>query len=400
MAVSAPLHLVAVALCVWSASKAIASLSSDGATITVTYGSIPSDPDSSPQDLLLPGGDDSEATPPRRLDVAGFQFDIERIRSRREALFPFLTADLMFLDPSAPQTRGVARSFVNIFGFLGRLPEATPLVMSDAAVQQMIDDAWSRRGRWSTFKPIARMLEAHDANHGRAADLVRAYVDQNILQLFCEGRTKDPALWGVLENAADHTDFIDFVRTFGRQRPSSRTMTELLFLLDELAQASRDALLMLMALDLHPELQETARVRPDAYELAVTLQRDYGAWLTAHGLTSAAAIQARYDDLRLRLLTAIVETTPDGYRGGDARFLAGEICFRRGEVAHAMRWWRGILVEPASAHADLATQLLTAIGAADVRTMDIKRVLGTASGRARVQMIDRMRRFGHTCDTF
>ena len=50
-----------------------------------------------------------------------------------------------------------------------------------------------------------------------------------------------------------HGDFIDFVRAFARQHPSSRTTTELLFLLDELAQGSRDVLLTL--LDLARELQ-------------------------------------------------------------------------------------------------------------------------------------------------
>jgi hypothetical protein len=399
LAVSAPLHLAAVALCAFLAAQSIASVPSRGRSIVVTYVSAPGD-STSAQDLVLAADEDANRIPPRRLDVAGFHFDIERIRARREALFPFLTADLMFLDPIRDERRAAEGRLVNPFGTGAQAMGGAPLVMSDAALQETIDRAWSRRGRWRVFEPIAALLMAHDANRGRAPDVVRAYVDQNILQLFCQGRTKDPALWGVLENAADHTEFIDFVRSFARERPFSRTTTELLFLLDELAQASRDALLVLVGTDLRLDLQETARSRPDAYDLALTLKRHYGAWLAERDLTSPAAIRTRYDDLRLRLLSTIVESSPGGYRSGDARFLAGEIWFGRGDVAEALRWWRGMAVDPAGAQLDLSSRLATAVNRGSLRAMEIERILGSASGRRTVAMIDRMWRFGHTCDTF
>ncbi len=52
-------------------------------------------------------------------------------------------------------------------------------------------------------------------------------------------------MWAQLGLAADHVDFIDFVSEYASQHPSSKTTTELLFLVDKLAQASLDALVTL-----------------------------------------------------------------------------------------------------------------------------------------------------------
>ena len=49
-----------------------------------------------------------------------------------------------------------------------------PLRLSDRALQALVDSAWSRRERWRPFAPIAALIEAHDADQGRAADLVQA----------------------------------------------------------------------------------------------------------------------------------------------------------------------------------------------------------------------------------
>ena len=83
----------------------------------------------------------------------------------------------------------------------------------------------------------------------------------------------------MLENAADHADFIDFVRAFARAHPSSQTTTELLFLLDELAQGSFQVVLLLLETKPEVDLAETQATLPLAYHLAIELKQHYGEWL-------------------------------------------------------------------------------------------------------------------------
>ena len=332
--------------------------------------------------------------------VDDFTIDVAKIRAREQSLFPFLTLDLKFLEPLQA---GVAESrgrLINPFAATAVDPERPPLELSDAALQQFVDRAWSRRRRWEMFAPIAAVVSTHAANAGRAADLVRAYLDDNILQPYCDSARRDPRFWAMLENAADHADFIDFVRSFARAHPSSRTTTELLFLLDELAQGSRDVVLMLM--ETHPErdLTATRATAPDAFTLAVELKQFYGRWLFERALDKPA-IRERFDTLRLQLLQTIVQTTPHGYRANDARYLAGEILFGRKAFEAAAAEWRAIEpdVDDAyfRAYSDVRA-ILDAPGEPD--RVAIRRALANEYGRWRVFSIDRLNRFGHACDTF
>jgi hypothetical protein len=160
---------------------------------------------------------------------------------------------------------------------------APPLELAEEELRASIDRAWSRRKRWQSFGEIARGLSTSHPSLGRAPDLVRGYLDQNILQPYCDGTNRDARFWAMLENAADHADFIDFVRSYARTYPSSKTTTELLFLLDELLQGSRDVMVML--LDTHPEehLQHTRVLAPEGYTLALALKERYGRWLFERG---------------------------------------------------------------------------------------------------------------------
>jgi hypothetical protein len=231
--------------------------------------------------------------------------------------------------------------------------------------------------------------------------LLRAYLDQNILQPFCEGDTKDPRFWAMLDNAADHADFIDFVRRFAREHPSSRTTTELLFLLDELVQGSREALLMLVDTKPNIDLSHTARANREGFDLAVAIRRHYGNWLLEHDLDSSSAIRARYDDLRLRLLSTIVASTPDGYRAADARFLAGEILFKQGKAADAAGWWRAIAPDDHDSYLVTYSQVVQEVRSPNGgNARAIARALQNEYGRWRLFNIDRLRNFGHSCETF
>jgi hypothetical protein len=333
------------------------------------------------------------------LRVEQFTFDIVKIRNRANSLFPFLTLDLMFLDRLPRDIRESQRRMVNPLSGGNGGSHAPPLELPDEELRASIDRSWSRRKRWQSFAEITRMLSAHHPNVGRAPELVRNYLDQNILQPYCDGTNRDPRFWAMLENAADHADFVDFVRSYARTYPSSKTTTELLFLLDELLQGSRDVMLML--LDTRPDehLQHTRVVAPEGYTLALALKERYGRWLFERGWSKPEVWQ-HYNGLRLRLLSTIIDTSPDGYRVADARFLGGQVLFEMNRLDEAVRAWGNITPVAEDAYSRAYGEILDEIESGPVDVKAIRRILGNEYGRWRVFSIDRLRHFGHHCDTF
>jgi len=156
---------------------------------------------------------------------------------------------------------------------------------------------------------------------------------------------------------------LEWTNTYARLHPSSKTTTDLLFLLDELAQGSRDALLMLIDIDPHRDLRDTRSANRGAYEPAVAIRREYHTWLQQQELKSAQDVGAQYDRIRLRLLTTIIDSTPSGYRAADARFLAGEILFNQKRVPEALSCWERIISPPAR---QLYRRVLTRAAGAEV----------------------------------
>ncbi len=333
------------------------------------------------------------------LRVDEFSFDIAKIRNRANSLFPFLTLDLMFLERVSQDIRESQQRMVNPLAGARAGSNAPVLELPDEELRASIDRAWSRRKRWQTFAEIADRLSTHHPNIGRAPDLVRGYLDQNILQPYCDGTNRDARFWAMLENAADHADFVDFVRNYARTYPSSKTTTELLFLLDELLQGSRDVILML--LDTRPEehLQHTRVVAPAGYTLAIALKERYGRWLFDRGWTKPEIWQ-HYNGVRLRLLSTIVATSPDGYRVADARFLGGQVLFEMNRLDEAVRAWGNIIPNAGDAYVRAYGEILDEIDSGPVDVKAIRQILGAEYGRWRVFSIDRLRQFGHYCDTF
>jgi hypothetical protein len=138
--------------------------------------------------------------------VPGLDFDIDKLRARREGLFPFLTTDLGFLDRLSEQIRdGSSAPAIPQAVELKTLSTLPPLRLSDEALQQTIDRAWSRRSRWTAFAEIAELTRTHNSDSGQAPSVLSAYLDQNLLQLFCDTSTRVPRLWAMLENAAPIT---------------------------------------------------------------------------------------------------------------------------------------------------------------------------------------------------
>jgi len=378
--------------------------------------------DSAPPGLQpIDPNDADDLRPPHgtsTIDVAGFEFDAAKIESRAALLFPFLTPGLSlerfelaphvdardaFHDPFAPRSDAQAKR--------SRKP---PLVMTDAALQALVDASWSRRNRWTPFQRVLQLADRHDADAGRLPALLHEYQAQDGLQPYVDAANRDPRMWTELGLAADHVEFIGFISRYAAEHPSTKATTELLFLLDKIAQASLDALVTL--LDTVPEehLEWTRSSNPDAYAFVVDLRRHYTAALLKKGLSTGGRLTEFYDNVRLGVLTGIVRTTPHGYRANDARFLIGQIYFSQGDLGAALRTWRGMTIDATDAYADSIARILNAIATettgdrGDVNMADTMRrltlqfnaILRAEHGRWIMFSLDRLHQFGYRFDTF
>jgi hypothetical protein len=330
---------------------------------------------------------------------ASFPFDLRRIAAQRNNLFPFLTATLTFLDELEHVHERESARLLSPLPGVARTREHPPLRLSAPALQTIVDGAWSRRRRWPSLAKIVELTRAHDPDVGDLPALMRRYVTHNVLQPYVDGESRDARFWVTLGLSADHADVIEFIGAYVRQHPSSRTTTELLFLLDQLTQASRDALLMLLATDPAADLTRTKSASDVAYELAASLHSAYGAWLRQHQLDSVRAVAKHFDDLRLRILGTIVDTSPDGYGAADARFLAGQLSFNRQDVGGAVQWWKDMTPDERDSYAEARGEIMRAIGPdGTANNVEVHRILGGERLRWLDTATARLRRFGYTAD--
>jgi hypothetical protein len=399
---SAAVHLGLAVTVVLVTSGDPAPLDSAALRIAVVVPSLEEQAPVTAPDLQLDPADRGEPIDdvPGSLSVDGIDVNVERIRARRDALFPFLTADMVFLDQVTDQFRPGESALVIPGEVVAPTPPVRlpPLRLTDRALQSTVDRAWSRRSRWKAFGEIAGLLRTHDADTGQAPVVLRAYLDQNLLQLFCDDGTRTARFWAMVENAAEHVDFVEFVREFTRDHPSSLATTELLLLLDKLTQASRDTLLLLVGMEPDREAMSSARA---GHELARTLQAHYRVRLEQRQLHSSEDIVDWYNALRLRILSAVVATSLDGYRVSDARFLIGQIHFERGDLTEATRWWREIRPDPRDSYVQDYSRLLDELQwPGGARERQITYILNAVSSRWRVSSLERLRRFGGTCDSY
>jgi hypothetical protein len=361
---------------------------------------VPEEPAASPDDFALVAEFDPPVTSNAGSQLAGTDIDFEKIAARRDGLFPFVTTDMDFLDGISEQIRVSGAALANPLASRGTATdERPPLQISEADLQQTIDRAWSRRSRWKNFAEIGGLLHAHDVNTGQVPALLRGYLDQNLLQLFCDASTPATRFWAMVENASEHIDFIEFVRVFTRDHPSSLATTELLFLMDKLAQASRDTLLLL--LNTEAEQTATSTSTSTAQTLTRDIQAHYRERLHQLQLESPADIKDWYDRLRLRILSTAIATSPDGYRVSDARFLIGEIYFEQGNVTEAAAWWGNIRQDARDSYAEAYSRLLDELRWPEgVRVRQIKYVLQSVDSQWRRSSLERLRHFGRACDTY
>ena len=295
--------------------------------------------------------------------IPGFAFDFRKVAARATSLFPFVTRPPDLGGLFSASSSGSGGDFVAPLAPRARISSKPPLVMRDEALQGAVDRAWARRDRWTAFQRILELTKAHHPDDGRLPDLLRGYLDQNLLQPYVDTTIRDPRLWTMLGVAADNTDFVEFIDGYATEQPGTKTATELLFLLDELAQGNHDGLVVLLDTNVGRDLWWTRQTSRDAYDLVVKIQHHYREQLARKGLTTGVGLRAYYDEIRLGILGAILRTTPAGYRASDARFLVGSISWKRGRTAEAVRVWREMIVNLDDSYVTAYTDILDVLGA-------------------------------------
>ena len=404
LAASVTIHVAAFALL--TAVPPGAPIVADSGDVAVTYvAALPEASASEAAAQAAPLVEESEPPPDfleiDGLDLDGIEVDIEKIRRQRDTLFPFVTVRLSFLDEARERLSSRPDAFVNPFRGERRSLKYPPLVLSDTERRRLVDRAWSRRTRWQSFSEIAGLLRKHDPHSGDAAALVRSHLDANLLQPYFDSTTRDPRFWVMLGLAADHTSLIGFVGEFVREHPSSRTTTELLFMLDEFTQASRDAMLMLLSSDPWATLQVTRGVDEDAFALADSVYRHYRDWARREGLQQTNAIRARFDDVRIGILQTIIATADGGYGISDAKYLLGLIQWDRNDVDGAMKWWRDLSPDQRGGYREVSSAIARVLGRPDGSSAAaISSILGAEYRRWLTFSRARLDQFGYSFDTF
>jgi hypothetical protein len=301
------------------------------------------------------------------LTLPDFTLDVEKLVSRRTALFPFITRTLSF--NVEKRREHPATALVNPFSPHSSPTQEPPLVLSEAEVRRLIDESWARRRRWGPFQRLRAFVDAHNPDVGEVPALLRGYVNQNALQPFVETSIRDPRVWAQLELAADHELFLDFIADYVSRHPRTKGSVELLFLLDLIAQASLDALQALMEIEPDRDLRWTRQTNAAAFETFVEIRAYYVAQRKRRGLDSHRALGRHYDQIRTQILTTIVQTAPDEYRVNDARYLLGEINWRRGRFADAKRIWSQMRADPQGRYAEARASVIRALRDAESRRL-------------------------------
>jgi hypothetical protein len=330
--------------------------------------------------------------------------DLDQIATRIAVLFPFvspgLDIDAFFPGRSSPTHLTFETPFA---------PPPSPahtggrrLRITAEQLQALIDQSWRREKRWSGFTRISPFCSTYDPDDPALAMLLASYRDQNALQPYADGQVRDLRLWAQLGLASDHVAFIEFIRQYARSHPHTRATTELLFLLDTVAQANEDALAVLVETDQPGDLVWTRQTHPRAYDLARQIQRQYARELERRGLTSRTAVEAYYDSGRLALLTRILGVTPGRYRANDARFLIGRILWKEDRKSEAVRIWRELTndVPSEDAYAKAIVEIRAAVQTAAPDPRNITYILKNQEGRWLSFSQDRLKRFGYRFDTF
>lgn len=352
-----------------------------------------------PVDRTNPGWQAADLSQEGRIAGA----DLDRIGAHLPVLFPFVVPGLA-LDAFFPGSRSASRlTFVNPFVKTAPLRPARhgrPLNLTTAKIQAIVDRSWTRARRWDAFQTIRTFCQTADADDASLAALLATYRDQNALQPYADGAIRDLRLWAQLGLAADHVSFIGFIRDYAVAHPATKAATELLLLLDTLAEANEDALAVLVESNQPDDLDWTRRTHPRAYLVARQINKQYTTELVRRGLTSRRAVEEYYERGRLDLLLRVLVTTPGGYRANDIRFLIGSILWKQQKRDEALRAWRGLAASAGDGYAIAIGQLRVALAPPQPSDRDIEHILRNQEGRWLAASDERLRRFGYRANAY
>jgi hypothetical protein len=99
-------------------------------------------------------------------------------------------------------------------------------------------------------------------------------------------------------------------------------------------------------------------------------------------------------------LDHVIQTSPQGYRINDARFLTGEIYWRQGHVTDAVNVWRRLNSDMDDEYFDISSELVNAITVSPVNHVQIDAALDDETRRWTDASFARLRQFGFQFDTF
>jgi hypothetical protein len=401
------LHLIAAVMLLWVSAPAISrgeASAPSGRTIRVEWLSgVPRNLQSAPENGAGGDGLSLPETDSYELDIPGFSFDYEKIARRARSLFPFLTNPAA-LEPVLATLRAAdGGGLVSPFATAAGPARKPPLTLADTAIQSIVDKAWTRRERWNQFQSIARFIEGYHPNVGSLPVLLERYADQDFLQPYADTTIRDPRLWTMLSIASEHSDFIEFIMGYAAAHPSTKTTTQLLFMLDDLAQGNRDTLLALMAIDPAKDLWWTGSVNRSAQDFIALIREYYRRHVELPRMTACDVIDAHYDGVRIGILTAILGATPKHYRESDARYLLGSIYWKQGRIEDAVKMWRAMDVEDGDSYAKPGRQLFLVVAGDKLQPEDVEeisRILDTERRRWSQFWYQRLKQFGYAFDIF
>jgi hypothetical protein len=375
-------------------------------------------PVSPPEDADHPGLQADAGTHWRQPHASGalrigtLRIDLAKLSRRASMLFPTVVPGLA-LDAIFPESRATGAMVFASPRARAAIPPSrarSPLRLGPDGVQALIDRTWSRHDRWKRFAPILAAVEAHDGNDGAAPQVLFEYSRQNALQPFVDSHRPDARIWAQIGLAADHVDFIGFIRGYTAAYPNTKSSIELLFLLDQIVQADCDALALFVAPDTDRKLLWTKSDHPHAYELGRELLTTYRRELHRRGLDTPAALHSACAATRLRVLNAVQARAPHGYRAGDARFLMASISWRQGNESRATETWASIGSTDAPVYGSFIARIqavLRGLTSAPPPGMQdasihraIDRVLDDVEMRWLLASSTRLRKFGYTFDSY
>ncbi|HEY2153326.1 MAG TPA: hypothetical protein VGH34_21145, partial [Vicinamibacterales bacterium] len=303
---SATLHGVMLTLAIWWSLPPIVALRSGRSSSTHAVSTFivgPTEDSAYPgirptelprEDWSLPPDDSSS-----EVSMGDFNINVAKIAAHAQVLFPFLTPGLALDHFGVMPERVTHETLTNPFARnaapVSARARQRPLRLDRKALQVLVDKAWSRRDRWTVFQSIAKLIEESDPDAGSLPQLLQMYREENWPQPYADRSIRDPRLWVELELAADHVNFVGFVSRYATAHPGTRATTELLLLLDDIAQASQDAFATLSKTDPNESLEWTRRKNGAAFDLVVRLRRYYGSVLERKGLKDATSVSRYYD---------------------------------------------------------------------------------------------------------